>query len=80
MELLLLGIDIVLLVLVVRVFADFIPPLGASRFGRGLIRLTDPILAPIQRFLPRIDFGETEIDVSALVVVLLLNLVMNLIS
>lgn len=80
MQLLRLGMEIILFILIVRVFADFIPPLGASGFGQGLIRLTDPVLAPIQRLLPRIDFGDTKIDVSALVVALLLNLVMNLIS
>lgn len=80
MELLRLGLEIILFILVVRVFVDFIPPLGVSGFGRGMIRLTNPILASVQRFLPRIVFGDAEIDVSALVVVLLLNLVINLIS
>lgn len=80
MELLRLALEILLCVLVIRVFMDFVPPLGASGFGRAMVRLTNPLLAPVQRYLPRISFGDTEVDVSALVVVLLLNLVMNLIS
>lgn len=80
MELLRLTLEIILFLLVVRVFVDFIPQLGATGLGRALIRFTDPVLAPVQRYLPQIEFGEIKVDVSALVVVLLLNLVMNLIS
>lgn len=80
MELLRVALDILLTILVVRVFVDFLPPLGASGFGRVVIRLTDPLLAPVARVLPRISLGDTSVDVSALVVVLLLNLVMSLIS
>ncbi|NLW17518.1 MAG: YggT family protein [Firmicutes bacterium] len=74
-----LGLEILLFLLVVRVFMDFIPSLGETGFGRALVRLTNPILAPLQRYLPRIAMGDVEVDVSALVVVLLLNLVLNLI-
>ncbi|HBK86199.1 MAG TPA: hypothetical protein DDZ53_09245 [Firmicutes bacterium] len=80
MELLRMALDILLTILVVRVFVDFLPPLGASGFGRLITRLTDPLLAPVQRILPQISLGDATVDVSALVVVLLLNLVMNFIS
>lgn len=80
MNFLRLGLEIILLILVVRVIIDFIPSLGETSFGRAILALTNPILAPIQRYVPRISFGDIEVDVSGLIVVLLLNLVVNLIS
>ncbi len=71
------GLEVLLSILVVRVIMDFIPSLAETGFGRTLIRLTNPILAPVQRYLPRVSLGDMEIDVSALIVALLLNLLVN---
>lgn len=74
-----LALEILLYLLILRVFVDFLQPLENTSFGRAMLKITNPILAPVQRILPKISFEETTIDVSALVIVLLLHLIIGFI-
>ena len=52
-----------------RVFLSWFDPTGSSRLGRFLLQATEPILAPVRRFMPRTGM----FDLSSLVVLIVLG-------
>jgi YggT family protein len=66
-----LGILFTLLWLLVlgRVLVSWVDPMGRSPLAAFLIQVTEPILAPVRRLLPRTGM----IDFSALIVLLVLS-------
>jgi len=61
------------LLILARVILSWIDPGGRSRFGTLVFSLTEPILAPIRRALPRSGM----FDWSPLVVLLILGAIMR---
>ncbi|NLY53862.1 MAG: hypothetical protein GX060_04465 [Firmicutes bacterium] len=80
MGLILLALDLLLWLLILRVFVDFIMPLRSTAFGRFITAATEPFLAPVRRFMPQIAVGETLVDVSALILTLIIQIIYTLIS
>lgn len=63
------------LALVARAFLGMLSPTGAGplyRITLFLHRITEPVLAPIRRFIPPIQSGGVAWDLSPMVVILLL--------
>ena len=56
-----------------RVLLSWLDPAGRSRFAPYLIALTEPILAPVRRLLPRTG----AFDLSPLIVLLLLGFILR---
>ena len=56
-----------------RVLLSWIDPMGRSRFAPYVIALTEPILAPMRRLLPRTG----AFDLSPLIVLLLLGFILR---
>lgn len=65
-------IELVLWVFILRAIAEFIPPLENSVVGKGVRYISEPVLAPLRRIIRPVVFGEMEIDLSAVVLVLIL--------
>lgn len=63
------------MILLARVIASWIDPLAYSPISRWLVRLTEPLLAPIRRLLPRTG----PVDLSPLILFLLLVLLSRLV-
>jgi len=63
------------LVLLARVIASWIDPLAYAPISRLLVRLTEPLLTPIRRLLPRTG----PVDLSPLLLFLLLALLSRLV-
>lgn len=64
--------EIILWVFILQAFADFLPPVQNSGPGRLVKRVTDPVLAPVRLLFRPFTVGETTIDLSAVIVVLVL--------
>lgn len=56
-----------------RVLLSWLDPAGRSRFAPYLISLTEPILAPVRRLLPRTG----GFDLSPLIVLLLIGFILR---
>ena len=55
------------------------PPEGLRPLVRGVASLVEPVVAPIRRVLPPLRFGGVALDLSALVLLLGLNLLRRLV-
>lgn len=55
------------------------PPEGLRPLVRGVASLVEPVVAPIRRVLPPLRFGGVALDLSALVLLLGLNLLRGLV-
>lgn len=64
--------EIALWVFILRVVLEFFPPLQTNAVGKAIIRISEPALAPIRRVFRPMSFGDTVIDLSAVIVVLVL--------
>jgi uncharacterized protein YggT (Ycf19 family) len=64
--------EILLWVFILRVFVDFFPPLQENAFGRLVMRLSEPALAPLRRIFHPFAVGEATVDVASVIVVLVL--------
>lgn len=73
-------LEILLWLLVLRVFLDFLPGWRDNAFGQLVWRLTEPLLAPLRQFMPPVSFGDTVVDVTAFILMLILQLLQKLIS
>jgi YggT family protein len=54
-----------------RVVLSWIDPTGKSRVALFLVRVTEPLIAPVRRFLPSIG----AFDIASLVVLLVLGMI-----
>lgn len=74
---------IVNLMIIVRVFASWIPGLYNNSFFSGILNvihtLTDPILEPIRRLLSKSSFGNMPIDFSPVIAILALDVIQRVI-
>ena len=61
------------ILILARVLLSWIDPTGRSRFAPYLIALTEPILAPVRRVLPR----SGALDLSPFIVLLLLGFILR---
>ena len=61
------------ILILARVLLSWIDPMGRSRFAPYVIALTEPILAPVRRLLPRTG----AFDLSPLIVLLLLGFILR---
>jgi len=52
---------------------------GLATLKRVLYSLTDPVLRPIRQILPKTRFGNVGVDFSALVAIVVLNIISRLI-
>ena len=68
--------SVLYLALIGRVLLSFIDPQGRMRVTQILGEITEPILAPIRRFLPTVGF----LDFSPLVAFLILNVLQRLVT
>ena len=67
-------------VLLARAIMSWVPVGSNSnleQFRRLLLRLTEPVLAPVRRLLPMVRIGATGVDFSIFVVILLLGLLVR---
>jgi YggT family protein len=69
-----LAILILWLLVLGRVLLSWVDPMGRTQLGRTLIRLTEPVLAPIRSVLPRTGM----LDLSPLVLFLVLGVLLRL--
>ena len=67
---LLIALEVLILA---RVLLSWLDPAGRSRFAPFLIAVTEPILAPVRRLLPRTG----AFDLSPLIVLLLLGFILR---
>ncbi|MEZ0239183.1 MAG: YggT family protein [Chloroflexota bacterium] len=61
------------LLILARVLLSWLDPMGRSRFAPFLIAMTEPILAPVRRLLPRTG----AFDLSPLIVLLVLGIILR---
>lgn len=59
-----------------RVLISWIPQIAHNAFGKFIFEVTEPLLAPIRRILPRMG----AIDFSPLVVLIILQILQSLLS
>lgn len=59
-----------------RIILSWIAPGNQSRISEILYEITEPILAPIRRFLPSTGF----LDLSPMIAIILLQLLSNLVA
>jgi len=59
-----------------RVLFSYIEPSGRSAFSQFLVAITEPILAPIRQFMPRLGM----FDLSPMVAIILLSLIANFVT
>jgi YggT family protein len=55
------------------------PPEGLRPLVRGVSALVDPVVAPIRRVVPAVRFGGIALDLSAIILLLLLNVLRGLV-
>lgn len=55
------------------------PPEGLRPLVRGVASLVEPVVAPLRRILPPVRLGAVALDLSALVLLLLLNVLRGLV-
>lgn len=67
-------INILTIAIFVRVIFSWFRPTGTNRFVKLVVDITDPVLTPVRRFMPKTGM----FDFSPLVVILLLELVASL--
>lgn len=63
-------VELILWVFILRAVAEFIPPLDNSVVGKAVRSISEPILVPVRRVIRPMTLGDMEIDLSAVVVVL----------
>jgi YggT family protein len=61
------------LLILARVIMSWVDPMGRTRFGAFVIQTSEPLLAPVRRFLPKTGM----FDFSSLVVLLVLGVLMR---
>ncbi len=71
-------LDVFFWLLVLRVLADFVPAFRRSAVGQLIFRVTEPALAAIRGLLPPLSSGDTMIDLSPVIAVLVLHFIQNL--
>ncbi len=59
-----------------RVLVSWVDPMARNAVSRNLVTLTEPLLAPIRRFLPRTGM----MDFSPLILMLALGMLLRLVS
>ena len=72
-RLVLIGLEVVVLA---RVVLSWVDPAGRSSAARFVISITEPVLAPIRRLLPRTGM----LDLSPLVVVLAIGVLLRVVG
>lgn len=70
-------LDIFFWLLVLRVLADFVPGFRSSSVGELVFRATEPPLSVIRRVLPPVSAGDTMIDLSPVIAVIVLHFIQN---
>jgi YggT family protein len=78
MALIHLLIQLYIWVFVLRAFASWMPPRTPGLWAdvtRWMHRVTEPVLAPIRRVLPRPRFGMVQIDLSVIVAIIALDII-----
>ena len=63
--------------IIVRIFLSWMPTNQETIFVKYLNMVTEPLLAPIRNLLKKTPLGNTMLDFSPLVVILLINLIMR---
>lgn len=71
--------ELILWLFILRAVAEFIPPLANSVVGKAVRSISEPILAPVRRVIRPITLGDMEMDLSAVVVVLVVYSLQTLI-
>lgn len=67
---------ILLAAVVIRALMSWFPNAANNEFGRLLFRLTEPMLAPVRRVMPRTGM----IDLSSMVVIIILWLMLSVVA
>jgi len=67
---------VLLAAVVVRALLSWFPSVANNEFGRLVFRMTEPMLAPIRRIMPRTGM----IDFSSMVVIILLWLMIAVVA
>lgn len=67
---------ILLAAVVIRALMSWFPSAANNEFGRLLFRLTEPMLAPVRRILPRTGM----IDFSSMAVIIILWLMISVVA
>ncbi|MGI6357604.1 MAG: YggT family protein [Bacillota bacterium] len=65
-------LEVLMWVFILRVVFDFIPAVAASAAGRLVHQITEPVLAPMRRFVGPMTLGETTVDIAPIMVLLAL--------
>ena len=66
--------DVLTILILLRVIVSWYPPKRTSKVVNMIHRLTEPILAPLRRIIPRLG----PLDLSPLVAVILIQLICHL--
>jgi YggT family protein len=61
------------LLILARVLLSWVDPTGRGRFAAFIIQMTEPILAPVRRVLPRTGM----FDLAPLIVILVLGVILR---
>ena len=76
-------VEIYLFVLIVRILLSWFPISDGSPIApvvRVLSAVTDPILKPLRRVLPPLNFGGMGIDLSPIILCVVLEIVLRVLS
>lgn len=69
-----IAIQVYLLVIFVRILMSWFPPTPGTTYAtiyESLVRVTEPVLAPVRQMLPPVRLGAGALDLSPIVVVLI---------
>jgi YggT family protein len=77
--LLLLVLQLFLLALLARIVLSWFPTTGGALDGvqRVLLRITEPVLAPIRSVLPPVRLGGMGLDLSPMIVIVVISVVIG---
>jgi YggT family protein len=77
--LLLLVLQLFLLALLARIVLSWFPATGGALDGvqRVLLRITEPVLAPIRSVLPPVRLGGMGLDLSPMIVIVVISVVIG---
>lgn len=80
MWLLSLLLELLFWLLVLRVIIDFLPSLRQTPFGKLIQQATEPALSRLRRFVPPLSMGDSLVDLSPVIAVIVIHLIQTLIG
>lgn len=71
-------VQILYWLVMIRIVISFLPEFEHYPWARWVVRLTEPMLAPLRRVLPPVRLGAGYVDFSPMVLLLIVNLLLNM--